>query len=146
MSSDRDDQSPGPLLAFFMRRHGWSAARLDEIAGGLSASSVRAYTADRSTHRLTQALAVANALGPQDGRRMLEVWGYHDLADGFTERWQRATVGFEVPTPADAPATLRGNRIEYPGEPLSDPGLGLVRAVLIWVQSIEAATRDRQTP
>lgn len=140
-----EHQSPGPLLALFMRRHGWSAARLAEIAGGVSASSVRAYTADRSTPRPSQALAVAKALGPQDGRMVLEAWGYADLAEGFSEEWQRAAIGYEGRALAAAESSLRGNRIEYPGEPISDPGLGLVRAVLAWVQSVEASARDRKS-
>ncbi len=144
MSTEHQHQSPGPLLALFMRRHGWSAARLAEIAGGVSASSIRAYTADRSTPRPSQALAVAHTLGPQDGRKMLEAWGYTDLAEGFAEERQRATVGYEGRALA-AESSLRGNRIEYTGEPLSDPGLGLVRAVLAWVQSVEASVHDRQT-
>jgi hypothetical protein len=147
VSTEYQHQSPGPLLALFMRRHGWSAARLAEIAGGVSASSVRAYTADRSTPRPSQALAVANALGSQDGRKMLEAWGYADLAEGFTEEWQRATVGYEGRALAAAETSLRQpNLIDYSGEPLSDPGLGLVRAVLVWVQSVEASARDRKAP
>ena len=141
MSTEHEHQSPGPLLALLMRRRGWSAARLAEIAGGVSASSVRAYTADRSTPRPSQALAVANAIGPQDGRKILEAWGYADLAEGFAEEWQRTTVTYEGrPTPGTEP---RGNRIEYAGEALSDPGLALVQAVRAWVQSVEAAARNR---
>jgi hypothetical protein len=142
MSLDTNHDSPGRLLGLLMRRRGWSAARLAEIAGGVSASSVRAYTADRSTPRPSQALAVANALGPQDGRRVLETWGYADLAEGFSEDWQRATSAFEGRPPVSGQP--RGNRIEYAGDPLSDSGLSLVRAILSWVQSIEAATRERK--
>lgn len=141
MSTDLANLSPGGLLAHYMRRHGWSAARLAEIAGGVSASSVRAYTADRSTPRPTQALAVARALGAQDGRRMLEAWGYHDLADGFSEDWERAAAGPDTRAFA-AEASLHSHRLEYSGEPLSSPGLGLVRAVLEWVQSVESAARS----
>jgi hypothetical protein len=122
VSTEHDHQSPGPLLALFMRRHGWSAARLAEIAGGVSASSVRAYTAERSTPRPSQALAVANALGPQDGRKMLEAWGYADLAEGFAEEWQRATAAFEGRPPAPPEASRPpSNRVDSGGEPLSDP-------------------------
>ncbi|MBP1632368.1 MAG: hypothetical protein H6Q11_656 [Acidobacteria bacterium] len=142
MSIDSDYTNPGPLLGLFMRRRGWSAARLAEIAGGVSASSVRAYTADRSTPRPSQALAVARALGAQDGRRMLESWGYADLAEGFSEDQQRAANGFEG-RPA-AGADPRGNRIEYVGEPLSEAGIALVRSILNWVQSIEVTARDRK--
>jgi hypothetical protein len=142
MSIDSNHTSPGPLLGLFMRRRGWSAARLAEIAGGVSASSVRAYTADRSTPRPSQALAVARALGAQDGRRMLESWGYADLAEGFSEDRQRAVNGFEG-RPA-AGTEPRGNRIEYVGEPLSDAGIALVRSILNWVQSIEVTARDRK--
>ena len=145
MSTDVENLSPGGLLAHYMRRRGWSAARLAEIAGGVSASSVRAYTADRSTPRPTQALAVANALGQQDGRKMLEAWGYYDLADGFSEDWEK-TAGHETKMFAASESALRGNRFEYAGEPLSHPGLALVRAVLEWVQSVEAAYRSRQLP
>jgi hypothetical protein len=146
VSTDLENLSPGDLLAHYMRRRGWSAARLAEIAGGVSASSVRAYTADRSTPRPTQALAVANALSQQDGRKMLEVWGYYDLADGFSEDWERAAAGHETKTFAASESALRGNRFEYAGEPLSSPGLALVRAVLEWVQSVEAVYRSRQLP
>jgi hypothetical protein len=144
VGTETDQLSPGGLLAHFMRRHGWSAARLADIAGGVSASSVRAYTADRSTPRPTQALAVAHALGPQDGRKMLQGWGYHDLAEGFSEEWQRAAAGFEGKALAAAEPLLRANRLEYSGEPLSSPGLALVRAVLEWVQSVEAASRNNR--
>jgi len=142
VSTDLQNLSPGSLLAHYMRRHGWSAARLAEIAGGVSASSVRAYTADRSTPRPTQALAVGNALGPQDGRRMLESWGYYDLADGFSEDWEKLAAGHEGKVFAASESALRGNRLEYSGEPLSSPGLALVRAVLEWVQSVEGASRN----
>ena len=140
--TDSDYATPGPLLGLFMRRRGWSAARIAEIAGGVSASSVRAYTADRSTPRPSQALAVAKALGPQDGRRMLESWRYTDLAEGFSEDLQRAASSPEGRMPAVTEAG--GNRIEYPGELLSDAGLALVRATLNWVQSMEVASRDRK--
>lgn len=146
MSTDLQNLSPGGLLAHYMRRHGWSAARLADIAGGVSASSVRAYTADRSTPRPTQALAVANALGEQDGRKMLEAWGYYDLADGFSEDWDKAASGYETKTFAASEAALRGNRFEYSGDPLSSPGLALVRAVLEWVQSVEGGSRNQPTP
>lgn len=144
MGTANQPESPGALLALFMRRRGWSAARLAEIAGGVSASSVRAYTADRSTPRPTQALAVAHALGAQDGRRLLEAWAYHDLAEGFSEDRQRATAGHEGRALPPAETPPRGNRIEYSGEPLSDPGLGLVHAGLRWIQSLEAAARERK--
>jgi hypothetical protein len=143
VGTDNQHESPGALLALFMRRRGWSAARLAEIAGGVSASSVRAYTADRSTPRPTQALAVAKVLGPEDGRTMLESWGYTDLAEGFSAEWRRATVE-EGWTPATAESSFRGNRVDYAGAPLSDPGLGLVRAVLEWVQAVEASARERK--
>jgi len=146
VGTDNHHESPGALLALFMRRRGWSAARLAEIAGGVSASSVRAYTADRSTPRPTQALAVARVLGEQDGRRLLEAWSYHDLAEGFSEEWQRATAAHEGHALSVADTAFRGNRIDYSGEPLSDPGLGLVHAVLLWVQSLEAAARERRNP
>ena len=146
MSTDLDIASPGGLLAHYMRRHGWSAARLAEIAGGVSASSVRAYTADRSTPRPSQALAVAHALGQQDGRKMLEAWGYYDLADGFSEDMEKVTAGFEGKVFAANESALRGNRLEYSGEPLSSPGLALVRAVLEWVQSVEGSSRTHPQP
>jgi hypothetical protein len=140
--TDSDYATSGPLLGLFMRRRGWSAARLAEIAGGVSASSVRAYTTDQSTPRPSQALAVANALGPQDGRRMLEGWGYTDLAEGFSQDRQRAASSPEGR--ASAVTETGGNRIEYLGESLSDAGLALVRATLNWVQSMEVANRDRK--
>jgi hypothetical protein len=146
VSTDLENLSPGGLLAHYMRRHGWSAARLAEIAGGVSASSVRAYTADRSTPRPTQALAVANALGSQDGRKMLEAWGYYDLAAGFSEDWEKAAAGHEAKGFAATESALRGNGLDYSGEPLSSPGLALVRAVLEWVQSVEGTSRNHQQP
>jgi len=146
VGTENQHESAGALLALFMRRRGWSAARLAEIAGGVSASSVRAYTADRSTPRPTQALAVANVLGAQDGRRMLEAWAYHDLAEGFSEEWERSASAPEGRPLASAEAPFRANRIEYAGEPLSNPGLRLVQAVLHWVQSLEATARDYKNP
>lgn len=143
MSTERQFESAGPLLALLMRRHGWSAARLAEIAGGVSASSVRAYTADRSKPRPGQALAVANALGPQEGHQMLEAWGYHDLAEGFTDEWQRAGAAYETRPLSAAEGAGRGNRIDYGGESLSASGLGVVRAMLEWVQSVETSLRNR---
>ena len=143
---DPAQDTPGALLALHMRRRGWSAARLAEIAGGVSASSVRAYTADRSTPRPSQALAVAHALGQQDGRKMLEAWGYYDLADGFSEDWEKVAAGHETKAFAASEAALHGNRFEYSGEPLSSPGLALVRAVLEWVQSVEGSSRIHPQP
>lgn len=145
MGTDDHLQNPGALLALFMRRRGWSAARLAEIAGSVSASSVRAYTAGRSTPRPTQALAVGNALGQQDGRRLLEAWGYTDLAEGFSEEWERAGAAHDTPAFSSAEATLRANRIDYSGEPLSEPAVGLVMAVLRWVQAVEASSQDRRS-
>jgi len=142
--TEHEHQDPGPSLALFMRRHGWSAARLAEIAGGVSASSVRAYTADRSTPRPTQALAVANALGPQDGHSMLEAWGYTDLAEGFKEDWQRATAGHEGRGITAAEFVSRGGRGKHVEEPLSEAGLTFLRAAQAWVESVEMMARGRE--
>jgi len=140
------DQSPGEFLALLMRRRGWSAARLAEVARGVSASSVRAYTSDATVPRPRQALAVANALGPKDGRALLEAWSFPDLAAGFYDEWRQAMTQDDTDLSAAADAYYRHNLIEYPGEPLSEPALGVIRSVIAWFQRIEASTGDAPLP
>ena len=135
---ENTELTPLGQLALMMRRRGWSAARLAGIAGNVSASSVRSYAADRSVPRAQQALAVANALGRRDGCAMLEAWGYHDLAEGFAGRWADRHRGTQEQTPAAEPEYHRDNRLEYPGEPLSEPGPDFLRAVAAWIQHVEA--------
>ena len=120
-----------------MRRRGWSAARLAGIAGDVSASSIRSYAADRSAPRPRQALAVAHAMGPKEGRALLEAWGYTDLAEGFYGEWREAMIGSDEAITAVADEYYRYNKVEYPGEPLSEPGLEVLRAVALWMQQVE---------
>jgi len=127
-----------------MRRRGWSAARLAGITGGVSASSVRSYAADRSVPRPNQALLVANALGPKEGRTLLEAWGYTDLADGFYDTWREAMTSSDERIAAVADEYDRFNKVEYPGEPLSEPGLRVLRAMAAWAQHMEAAARAEE--
>ncbi len=122
-------QTPGALLALLMRRRGLSAARLAAIAGNVSASSLRSYAADRSTPRPQQALAVARALGANEGRTLLDAWGYTDLADGFVEQWPEAAL----PTDQAAAAAVGGL--------MSDPGIAVLRAVASWIRYVEATRR-----
>jgi transcriptional regulator with XRE-family HTH domain len=129
---EEQHQTPGALLALLMRRRGWSAPRLAELAGGVSASSIRSYAADRSTPRPPQALAVAQALGAAEGRTMLDAWGYTDLADGFVEQW-----------PETAPAADQA-LAEAAGGPMSDHAIVLLRAVTSWVQHVETTRRAEQ--
>jgi len=136
-----EPQTPGGLLSLFMRRRGWSAARLSEVARGVSASSVRAYTADTTVPRPRQALAVANVLGPRDGRTLLEAWGYPDLAEGFVDTWRRSMTGDEQDLRSVADVYYRYNKIEYLGEPLSEASLGVAQAILAWLQHLEASRR-----
>ena len=130
-----DPDTPGARLALLARRRGWSAPRLAEIAGGVSASSIRAYVADRATPRPDHALAIATALGPTDGKDLLDAWGLHDLAEGFYEQWRAG--GDDERLQHYTRAFYRLNRIEYPGEPLSEPGMGVAQAVVAWIQHIE---------
>ena len=132
----KDQATPGAHLALPMRRRGWSAPRLAELAGGVSASSIRAYMADRTIPRPDHALALARSLGPLDGKELLEGWGYMDLAHGFYEEW--AAAGTDERVQRMTEAYYRFNRIEYPGEPLSDPGIKVVEALVSWIQYIEA--------
>jgi hypothetical protein len=141
---DPSTGAPGAMLALMMRRRGWSAARLAGIARGVSASSIRSYAADRSTPRPRQALIVANALGPKEGRTLLEAWGYTDLADGFYLAWREAMIGSDERITAVADEYYRFNKVEYPGEPLSEPGLRVMRAMAAWVQHMEAGARAEQ--
>lgn len=129
--------TPGALLALHMRRRGWSAARLAGIAGRVSASSIRAYAADRSVPRPTQALAVAGALGPREGRGMLEAWGYPDLAEGFYGSWREAMIASDEHITAVADEYYRYNKVEYSGEPLSEAGIAMIQAVANWAQHLE---------
>lgn len=137
------DTTPGALLALLLRRRGWSAPRLAEIARGVSASSVRAYLADRTVPRPDHALALATALGPADGKMLLQAWGHTDLAEGFCEQWC-AGEGAEPTARPTSPQRL--NRIEYAGEPLSEPGVAVVQAVMAWVQHVEAAKAPATLP
>ena len=147
---ERDQETPGTLLALLMRRRGWSAPRLSEIAGGVSASSIRAYLSDRTAPRPDHALALARAVGPLDGKLLLELWGYTDLAHGFYEEWR--AVGNDDRVERMTQAYYRFNHVEYAGDLLSGPGLDLVRSVAAWVQHIEQMTatppqaRPRRTP
>ena len=134
----RDQETPGSRLALLMRRRGWSAPRLAALAGGVSASSIRAYMADRTNPRPDHALAVARSLGPLDGKALLESWGYTDLADGFHEEGRGAGNNDRGERTTQAPH--RFNRVEFAGDPLSDRGLDLVRSVVTWVQHIEQVT------
>ena len=135
--------TPGALLALHMRRRGWSAARLAGIAGRVSASSIRAYAADHSIPRPTQALAVAGALGPREGRGMLEAWGYQDLAEGFVGRWREAMVNSDEKMTAVADEYYRYNKVEYSGEPLSEAGIAVIQAVAQWAQHLEQVAASR---
>lgn len=134
--------SPGAQLALMMRRRGWSPARLAGIAGSVSASSIRAYTADRSVPRPRQALAVADALGPRDGRTLLQAWGYTDLAEGFYGAWREAMIASDERITAVADEYYRYSKVEYPGEPLSEPGLEVLRTIAAWMQHIEGLGRS----
>lgn len=128
--------SPGARLALLMRRRGWSAPRLAGMAGGVSASSIRAYVADRTTPRPGHALALANSLGPADGKGLLEAWGFNDLAEGFHQQWEAGRAEERLAVPV-AQAAARLNRVEPPGEPLSNPAAEVVRAVAVWLQHLE---------
>jgi transcriptional regulator with XRE-family HTH domain len=131
-------ETPGARLALLMRRRGWSAPRLAEIAGGVSASSIRAYVADRATPRPDHALAVATALGPVDGKDLLEAWGLHDLAEGFYEQWRAG--GDDGRLERYTRAFYRLNRLEYPGGPLSESGRDMAQAVVAWIQYVESTS------
>jgi hypothetical protein len=123
-------QTPGALLALIMRRRGLSAARLATIAGKVSASSIRSYAADRSIPRPQQALAVARASGPHEGRTLLDAWGYTDLADGFAEDWHETAAAATHHAAAEA---ALGS--------MSDHSIVLLRAVTSWVRYVEATRR-----
>jgi hypothetical protein len=135
----KDQETPGAKLALQMRRRGWSAPRLAEVAGGVSASSIRAYMADRTVPRPSQALALANGLGAVDGKALLEAWGYTDLAEGFYTQWRDDVFPDDDHIAHRSDMMNRFNRIEYPGETLSDPGIQVVEALITWIQHIEAA-------
>jgi hypothetical protein len=139
--------SPGTLLRLLMRRRGWSAVRLAEASrGGACASSIRAYASDRSSPRLPQALALAQAMGHADGRALLEAWGYPDVAEGFGSPPSPPLVGEDPGLRARAGAPQRRNLVEYPGEPLSAAGLDIIRSVAAWIQQMEATPRRPLVP
>ena len=128
--------SPGAMLALLMRRRGWSAPRLAGMTGGVSASSIRAYVANRTTPRPSHALALAGALGPADGKGLLEAWGFNDLAESFHEQWGAGRAEERLAVPL-AQAAARLNGVEPPAEPLSGPAAEVVRAMAAWLQHIE---------
>jgi hypothetical protein len=138
----RDQETAGARLALMMRRRGWSAPRLAELTGGVSASSIRAYLADRTVPRPSQALAVANGLGPVDGKTLLEAWGFTDLAEGFHAKWREGVLADDDGSARRSDLLYRFNHIEYPGETLSDAGQELARAVVAWVQHLERSTAN----
>ena len=138
----KDQETPGARLALLMRRRGWSAPRLAELTGGVSASSIRAYMADRTVPRPSQALAVANGLGPVDGKTLLEAWGFTDLAEGFYTKWREDVLPDDDHIAQRSDVLYRFNHIEYPGETLSDPGQELARALLAWIQHLEQSVAN----
>jgi hypothetical protein len=142
----RDLETPGAKLALQMRRRGWSAPRLAELAGGVSASSIRAYVADRTVPRPSQALALANGLGAVDGKALLEAWGYTDLAEGFYTHWREDVFPDDDHIAHRSEMMNRFSRIEYPGAILSDPGREVVEALITWIQHIEAAAETPGRP
>jgi transcriptional regulator with XRE-family HTH domain len=142
----KDQETPGARLALQMRRRGWSAPRLAEVAGGVSASSIRAYMADRTVPRPSQALALADGLGAVDGKALLEAWGYTDLAEGFYTQWREAVFPDDASIASRSEMMNRYNRIEYPGETLSDSAIQVVEALVSWMQHIEAAAETPGRP
>lgn len=91
-----------------------------------------------------QALIAANSLGPKEGRALLEAWGHEDLADGFYSAWRREMVPSDERLIALADEYYRFNKVEYPGEPLSEPGRRVLQAMAAWVQHMEARSRAEQ--
>ena len=136
--------TPGTLLGLFMRRRGWSAPRLAEVAGGVSASSIRAYLADRTTPRPGHALALARALGPLDGKALLEAWEHPDLAEGFGEEWRAGSTDERVKRMTEA--YYRFNRVEYQGEPLPEPAIAVVQALIEWLQRVQRSAQPTKPP
>jgi hypothetical protein len=102
-------------LAWLMARRSWSSNRLADIATDVSGSSIRYYLRG-SVPSAAKAAAVAICFGPEDGARLVRLWGHEDLADGFAEDYPSMLHGHEEAIEK----LLALNRIEYEGEPLTE--------------------------
>ena len=114
--TDNHDDSGATYLAWLMRRRGLSSPRLAELTGEVSGSAIRYYVRGEAVPREDKAKALGVIFGPRDGQKLVRLWGYHDLADGFAEDFSAMLHGHE----AAVEALLARNRLEYDGEPLTE--------------------------
>ena len=100
-----------------MARRGWSSIRLaDMTEGEVSASAVRYYLRGDSRPKADKAEAIALLFGPNDGERLLQLWGYDDMADRFAENFGAVIE----PHRERLESIWSMNRVEYDGDPLTE--------------------------
>ena len=110
------EENGASYLGWLMRRRGLSSPRLADLAGEVSGSAIRYYVRGEAVPREDKAKALAVLFGPRDGQKLLRLWGYEELADGFEEDFSAMLHGHE----AAVEALLSRNRLEYDGEPLTE--------------------------
>ena len=110
------EENGAAYLGWLMRRRGMSSPRLADLTGEVSGSAIRYYVRGEAVPREDKAKALAVLFGPSDGQKLLRLWGYDELADGFAEDFSAMLHGHE----AAVEALLARNRIEYDGEPLTE--------------------------
>ncbi len=110
------DESGAAYLGWLMRRRGMSSPRLADLTGEVSGSAIRYYVRGDAVPREDKAKVLAVLFGPRDGQKLLRLWGYDELADGFEDDFSAMLHGHE----AAVEALLARNRLEYDGEPLTE--------------------------
>ena len=110
------EENGASYLGWLMRRRGLSSPRLADLTGEVSGSAIRYYVRGEAVPREDKAKALAVLFGPRDGQKLLRLWGYNELADGFEEDFSAMLHGHE----AAVEALLARNRLEYDGEPLTE--------------------------
>lgn len=75
------------ILGRAMARRGWSAPGVSRRTDGVaSGSSVLAYASGQTLPSPSSAVAVAQALGREDGVGVLRAWGLSEMAEAWMER------------------------------------------------------------
>lgn len=115
-----------------MARRGWSSIRLAEMTDNeVSSSAVRYYLRGESQPKANKAEAIALLFGPNDGQRLLQLWGHDEMADRFVENFGAVIE----PHRERLEAIWSRNRVEYDGEPLTDDELAEVARFIEFLQS-----------
>lgn len=120
------------FLGWLMARRGWSSLRLSELtAGDVSASAVRYYTRGESRPKASKAEAIAVLFGPNDGEKLLRLWGHLEMADRFNDNFSAVIE----PHRERIEAIWGRNRIEYEGDPLTSEEIEEVAQFIDFVKS-----------